>query len=81
MSRSSRHKYKKKPSKDINENCLVIYEIIEKNKPRLYSDTVDQICKIINKHKEKAEKKELSRQKGRDKRALDKSPIIRKGKI
>ena len=81
VSRSSRHKYKKKPSKDINENCLVIYEIIEKNKPRLYSDTVDQICKIINKHKEKAEKKELSRQKGRDKRALDKSPIVRKGKI
>lgn len=68
-------------SAGINENCLFIYETIEKNKPKVYVDAIDQICSIINKNKEKSEKKELSRQKGKEKRGVglvDKTPIVRK---
>lgn len=44
-------------NEDVNEDCLLVYETIEKNKPKVYSDTIDQICSIINKHKEKSEKR------------------------
>ena len=65
-------------SENVNENCLLVYETIEKNKPRVYSDAIDQICVIINKNKEKAEKKEQSRQRGRENRTVDKTPLVRK---
>ena len=44
----------------------------------MYSDTIEQICKIINKNKEKAEKKELSRQRNKEKKGVDKTPLVRK---
>lgn len=65
-------------NEDVNEDCLLVYETIEKNKPKVYSDTIDQICSIINKHKEKSEKKEISRQRGKENRGVDKTPLVRK---
>lgn len=55
---------------DVKEDVLVLYEMIEKNRPKLYLDAVDRIVEHINKHREKADKKEASRQRGKEKRGL-----------
>lgn len=54
----------------INEDTLMLYEIIEKNKPKAYSEAVDQIVEMINKNREKSEKKAESRQRNKEKKGL-----------
>ena len=59
----------------------MIYETIEKNKPKVYSDTVDQICTMINKHKEKSEKKEAGRQRNKEKKVVVDKAVINKAVV
>lgn len=47
-----------------------MYEIIEKNKPKAYSEVIDQIIEMINKNREKSEKKQESRLKNKEKKGL-----------
>lgn len=49
---------------------MLVYEIISNNKPKQYTEVVDQICETINKNRQKADKKEASRQLNKEKRGL-----------